>query len=154
MVFNGFCYVSLVACSTHFGYPKHPKWHQVTSKGQSRSSQGHSKCSLEAPKVTPNTSIWSHCAQSEPNLNPEAPKIHQKTPKMLPKCSRKVTKGIFSRQSRPQLSFPAPISTHPHHPHHIPTPPQSQVPNAELQYVYSWGVLECGITHPGKTLQI
>ena len=65
--------------------PKPSKVTPSDPQGQSRSSEGDSKCSLEEPKVTPNSSIWSHGAQFEPNVNPEAPKIHRKTSKMLPK---------------------------------------------------------------------
>ena len=54
-----------------------PKSSQLTPSDlqrQSGSSQAHPKWSLEAPKMSPNTPIWSHDAQSEPNLNPGAPK--------------------------------------------------------------------------------
>ena len=69
-----------------FWMPEAPKVPPSDLQRQSRSSQAHPKCSLEAPQVTPNTPIWTHCARSEPNLNPEAPKIHHKTPKMLPEA--------------------------------------------------------------------
>ena len=65
--------------------PKAPKLPPSDPQRASRNSQVHPKCSLETPKMTPNTPIWNHLAQSEPNLSPEGPKIHQKTPKMLPK---------------------------------------------------------------------
>ena len=74
------------------GCLQHPFWIPKSSKltpsdlqRQSRSSQAHPKCSLEAPKVTGNTPTWSHGAQSEPTVNPGAPKILPKTHKMLPK---------------------------------------------------------------------
>ena len=34
--------------------------------------------------MIPNTPIWSHGAQSEPNLSPGAPKIHPKTQSKAP----------------------------------------------------------------------
>ena len=99
--------------------PKAPNLTPSDPQRASRSSQAHPKCSLEAPKVTPNTPIRSHWAQSEPNLNPEAPKIHQKTPKMLPKAFR------IHQKSPKRLPTIIP-STHPHpsplHPHPTPVP--------------------------------
>ena len=68
-----------------FWMPEAPRLTPNDFQRQSRSSQAHPKCSLEAPKVIPNAPIWSHCDQSEPNLSPGGPKIHPKTPKMLPK---------------------------------------------------------------------
>ena len=68
-----------------FLMPKAPQVTPSDIQRQSRSFQAHPKCSLEAPKVTPNIPIWSHGPQSELNLSPGAPKIHPKTSKMLPK---------------------------------------------------------------------
>jgi hypothetical protein len=101
-----------------FWTPKSIKLTPRCPQRSSKSSQAHPKSGLEAPKMTPNTSMCSRVAQSEPNLSPGTPKTHPKALKIRKKPNWKVNKAT----SWPQLSLPAPIVTHPTDPK-PPSPP-------------------------------
>ena len=80
--------MSALSLQHPFWMPEAPKFTPSDSQRASRSRQVHPKCSLEAPKVVPNTPIYSHGGKSEPNLSPGAPKIHPKTQSRAPPSSQ------------------------------------------------------------------